>query len=275
MRTRLFTEEPVTELRGLATLTDPDEEVSAVIDVPVIGARGDGKTQFIVHAIRALRAHAPALTGPEQGLNRDVLRVVLDPRSPRPDATPPGVVPHFTFRVRTSGLLGRVGLRGAMRLIRRAARASAPLVVGALLAIAGIGVMITRAPAAGAVMCGGGAMLAGIGALVGRRRLASLGDVEIAFWDVAGEHVYSSTAADYYALLSCLVEARRKRAEERGRAYVFAPVLICNPMSLGTSEEGSPYERLRQLLPLFAALDRDGAHAMVAINRWAVVDPIC
>jgi hypothetical protein len=275
MRTRLFTEEPVNELRGLATLTDPDEEVSAVIDVPVIGARGDGKTQFIVHAIRALRAHAPALTGPEQGLNRDVLRVVLDPRSPRPDATPPGVVPHFTFRVRTSGLLGRVGLRGAMRLIRRAARASAPLVVGALLAIAGIAVMITRAPAAGAVMCGGGAMLAGIGALVGRRRLASLGDVEIAFWDVAGEHVYSSTAADYYALLSCLVEARRKRAEERGRAYVFAPVLICNPMALGTSDEGSPYERLRQLLPLFAALDRDNAHTMVAINRWAVVDPIC
>ena len=275
MRTRLFADEPVAELRGLATLTDPDDDVTAVIDVPVIGARGDGKTQFIVHAIRALRAHAPALTGPEQGLNRDVLRVVLDPRSPRPDATPPGVVPHFTFRVRTSGLLGRVGLRGAIRLIRRAARASAPIVIGALLAMAGIAVAAMRAPAAGAVMLGGGALLAGIGALVGRRRLAQLGDVEIAFWDVAGEHVYSATAADYYTLLTCLVDARRRRAEERGRAYVFAPVLICNPVALGTSDEGSPYERLRQLLPLFAALDRDGAHAMVAINRWAVVDPIC
>src|SRR5258705_6039870 len=152
MRTRLFAEEPVAELRGLATLTDPDEDVTAVIDVPVIGARGDGKTQFIVHAIRALRAHAPALAGPEQGLNRDVLRVVLDPRAPRPDATPPGVVPHFTFRVRTSGLLGRVGFRGAIRLIRRAARASSPIVVGALLAIAGIAVAVTPAPAAGAAM---------------------------------------------------------------------------------------------------------------------------
>jgi len=85
MRTRLFSDEPVAELRGLATLTDPDEGVVAVIDIPVIGARGDGKTQFIVHAIRALRAHAPALVGSEQTLNRDVLRVVLDPRAPRSD----------------------------------------------------------------------------------------------------------------------------------------------------------------------------------------------
>jgi hypothetical protein len=275
MRSRLFSDEPVAELRGLATLTDPDDDVTAVIDVPVIGARGDGKTQFIVHAIRALRAHAPALAGAEQGLNRDVLRVVLDPRAPRPDATPPGVVPHFTFRVRTSGMLGRVGLRGAARLVRRAARTSAPLVVGALLVIAGAAVVATHAVAAGGVMCGGGLALAAIGALVARKRLAQLGDLEIAFWDVAGEHVYSSTAADYYALLSCLVDARRRRAAERGRAYVFAPVLICNPITLGTSDEGSPYERLRQLLPLFAALDSDGAHAMVAINRWRIVDPIC
>jgi hypothetical protein len=32
---------------------------------------------------------------------------------------------------------------------------------------------------------------------------------------------------------------------------------------------------MRQLLPLFAALDRTAARAMIAINRWAVVDPIC
>jgi hypothetical protein len=30
-----------------------------------------------------------------------------------------------------------------------------------------------------------------------------------------------------------------------------------------------------QLLPLFAALDQHAARAMIAINRWAVVDPIC
>jgi hypothetical protein len=79
-RTQLFADEPVGELRGLATLTDPDD-AAAVIDLAVIGARGDGKTQFIVHAIRAMHAHAPALDGAEQVLNRDVLRLVLDPRA--------------------------------------------------------------------------------------------------------------------------------------------------------------------------------------------------
>ncbi len=60
-RSPVFASEPVGELRGLASLSDPDDGVAAIIDLPVIGARGDGKTQFIVHAIRALHAHAPAL----------------------------------------------------------------------------------------------------------------------------------------------------------------------------------------------------------------------
>nr|MBA3542004.1 hypothetical protein [Deltaproteobacteria bacterium] len=55
-RTPLFAIDPVAELRGLTTLTDPDDDVAAVIDLPVIGARGDGKSQFIIHAIRALHA---------------------------------------------------------------------------------------------------------------------------------------------------------------------------------------------------------------------------
>ncbi len=98
---------------------------------------------------------------------------------------------------------------------------------------------------------------------------------EVAFWDIAGEQVYSAAAADYYTLLGRLVDARRRRADACGRAYAFVPVLICNPLALGTDEEGSPYERLRELLPLFASLDRDVARALIAINRWSVVDPIC
>src|SRR5436305_5944992 len=97
-RTPLFVDEPLADLRGLASLTDPEDDVAAVIDLAVIGARGDGKTQFLVHAIRALHGRAPALAGAEQELNRAIMRLVLDPRAPRPDATPPGVVPHFTFR---------------------------------------------------------------------------------------------------------------------------------------------------------------------------------
>jgi hypothetical protein len=277
-RARVFADEPVGELRGLATLTDPDD-VTAVIDLAVIGARGDGKTQFIVHAIRAMHAHAPALDGAEQILNRDVLKLVLDPRATRPDATPPGVVPHFTFRMRTAGLFARLSGLGAVRLACRATGVATALVAGVGLVVIGAIIGVKLGAGAGVIVGASGVLTAGLAALAARRRIARAGDVEVAFWDVAGEQVYSAAAADYYHLLAHLVAARRRRAEELGRAYAFAPILICNPIALGTADEGSPYERMRQLLPLFAALDPGSgpgaARALIAINRWAVVDPIC
>lgn len=271
----MFAMDPVGELRGLATLTDPDDGVAAIIDLPVIGARGDGKTQFIVHAIRALHAHAPALQGAEQELNTSVMRLVLDPRATRPDATPPGVVPHFTFRVRTAGLFDRLGLWSATRLAIRATRIGMAVVLCAALLLGGVATAVSGQAQAGIVVGGLGALIGAVTALVARRRLARFGDIEIVFWDVAGEQIYSAAAADYYTLMGHLVEARRRRADELGRAYAFAPVLICNPLALGTDDEGSPYERLRELVPLFAALDRETPRALVAINRWSVVDPIC
>ena len=273
-RVQVFAEEPVGELRGLSTLTDPDD-VTAVIDLAVIGARGDGKTQFIVHAIRAMHAHAPALDGAEQTLNRDVLRLVMDPRATRPDATPPGVVPHFTFRMRAAGLFERLRWPGVIRLACRATGVATGLVAGGALFVLGLIAAGKVGVEPGAILAASGLVTVGLAAVVARRRIARTADVEVAFWDVAGEQVYSAAAADYYNLLSHLVEARRRRAEELGRAYAFAPILICNPIALGTADEGSPYERMRQLLPLFAALDHNAARAMIAINRWAVVDPIC
>lgn len=273
-RLPLFADEPVRELRGLAALTDPGDRVAAVIDLPILGARGDGKTQFIVHAIRALRAHTPALLGAEQAMNREVMRAVLDPRSPRPDATPPGAVPHFTFRVRGAGLFTRVGAIGSLRLLAGLG-ALGPLVLGIAIAIADVAlVTAAHVGASGGLFAACGVLIALIAVTRARGRLARLADVEIVFWDVAGEQVYSAAAADYYALLGALVEARRRRAHEMGRSYAFAPVLICNPLALGTADTGSPYERLRELLPLFAAHGGE-PRALVAINRWSVVDPIC
>lgn len=274
-RQALFADDPVAELRGLGTLTEPDDDVAAVIDLAVIGARGDGKTQFIVHAIRALHAHAPALEGAEQRLNQDVMRLVLDPRATRPDATPPGVVPHFTFRVRAAGLLDRLRGMSAVRLAWRAGRVGFAIVLAVLLAVAGIALAARGNVPAGVAVGASGALVGAVAALVSRRRITELGDVEVVFWDIAGEQVYSAAAADYYTLLGRLVDARRRRADACGRAYAFVPVLICNPLALGTDDEGSPYERLRELLPLFASLDRDAARALIAINRWSVVDPIC
>lgn len=274
-RTPLFADDPVGELRGLATLTDPDDDVAAVIDLAIIGARGDGKTQFIVHAIRALHAHAPAVDGAELDLNRDVMRLVLDPRATRPEATPPGVMPHFTFRMRTQNLFERIGWLGSLKLALRAARVGVALVIALLLVGAGALAASRGDVPLGIVVGASGTMIGAIAALLAKRRVAKFGDIEIVFWDIAGEQVYSAGAADYYAVLGRLVDARRQRAESFGRAYVFAPVLICNPLALGTDDEGSPYERLRQLLPLFAALDSDAARTLVAINRWSIVDPIC
>ena len=275
MRVPLFASEPVPQLRGLATLTDPGDDVAAVIDLAVLGARGDGKTQFLVHAIRALQARASAVGGAEADLNRSVMRLVLDPRAARPDATPPGVVPHFTFRVRASTLFEQLGWRGAFGLARRLAKIGARVAFAVLLAIAGAGAaMAGRAPVA-VIFVACAALVAAFAALAARRRIADAGEIEIAFWDIAGEHVYSDSAADYHALLSHLVDVRRKRADSLGRAYAFAPILICNPLALGTLDDTSPYARMRGVLPLFAALDRAGARALVAINRWKIVDPIC
>lgn len=274
-RQRLFPDEPVAELRGLSSLTDPDA-AGGVIDVAVFGARGDGKTQFIVHAIRTLRAHAPNLGEAERGLNREVLRVVLDPRAPRPEATPPGFVPHYTFRVRPSSLVARLRWLGTLRLLWREQKAAVALgaiaLVAAFLALA----QLASAPSKAVAGLGMGLFATAAASIwYASRQLRQADELEVAFWDIAGEHVYSASAADYYSLLSALIEKRKRRAMELGRPYAFAPVLLCNPIALGTKSAGSPFERLRQLLPLFAAIDDQGGRALIAVNRWSVVDPIC
>jgi hypothetical protein len=203
------------------------------------------------------------------------MKLVLDPRATRPDATPPGVVPHFTFRMRTAGLFDRLSWLGAIRVASRATGIATALVAAIALVVLGVVTGMKLGAGPGVIVGASGLLVGGLAALVSRRRIARTADVEVAFWDVAGEQVYSAAAADYYHLLAHLASARRRRAEALGRAYAFAPILICNPVSLGTTDEGSPYERMRQLLPLFAALDQTAARAMIAINRWAVVDPIC
>jgi len=276
-RRAVFLSEQVPGIRGLGTLTEPDfdEPVAGVLDVAVIGARGDGKTQFIVHAIRTLRAYGPALYGAEQQHHRDVMRVVLDARAPRPDATPPGVVPHYVFRIRPQVLLAGLGggARGGLLAATTSLRAHAGAALAAGVTLGGgaaaLGAAIELAAVGGAAVAAGGAAVAARAAV---RRFASSGEIEVVFWDVAGEHVYSSTCADYHAFLDALVRERRRRAGTR--RYAFAPVLLCNPLGLGTEREGSTYHRLRQIVPLFAALDAP-ARVMVAVNRWSLVDALC
>lgn len=148
-RVSVLGHEAVPGLRGLASLTapGPDEPVAAVIDIAVIGARGDGKTQFIVHAIRTLCAAAPELGPVELALNRDVMGLVMNARAPRTMATPPGVVPHYVFRVPLASLLR--------------ARSWSAQVGGRGLAGAGTGVLGGAAVVAGSAGLGAPAMIAG------------------------------------------------------------------------------------------------------------------
>lgn len=267
-------------MRGLASLTEPasDEPVAAIVDLAVMGARGDGKTQLIVHAIRTLRAYGPPLTGAERAFHRDILEVVMNAHAPRPEATPPGVVPHYVFRIRPQSLLAQVGLGSRLGLYRRTAgllghwllALGNAAVLGAVLGWLRGGLDAVAAGAGALALVAG--MLAGVAAA--RRRFVRRGEIEIVFWDVAGEHVYSGSAADYHGFLGALVARRRELATPE-RAYAFAPVLLCNPTGLGTRAQGSSYTRLRQILPMFASLGEPRPHAMVAINRWAVVDRVC
>jgi hypothetical protein len=276
-RRAVFLAEQVPGIRGLSALTepDPDEPVAGVVDVAVIGARGDGKTQFIVHAIRTLRAYGPAVGGAEAQHHRDIMRVVLDARAPRPEATPPGVVPHYVFRIRPAALLGGLGAGARLGLLGATTRLGgwAALALGAGVAVAGGAAALGAGVDLAAL---GGAPVAALGATASSRaaarRFARGGELEVVFWDVAGEHVYSPSAADYHAFLDALVRERRRRAG--ARRYAFAPVLLCNPLGLGTEREGSVYHRLRQVVPLFASLDA-AARVLVAVNRWSLVEALC
>ena len=285
-RAALFETEEVDGIRGLTALTEPDrnEDVGAIIDLAVIGARGDGKTQFIVHAIRTLRAYAPPLSGMEHEHNRDILRMVMNAREPCPDATRPGVVPHYVFRLAPEDLLAQIGFAGRLGLLARAAGLRLYLLLALINATALVALFVflrgALDPVGVAVGSGALAVGAGLGWALARRRFLAAGETEIVFWDVAGEHVYSHSAADYYSFLSALVRRRRERAagldsRPGGYAYGFAPILLCNPLALGLRRDGSAYARLRRLIPLFATLGGRAARAMVAINRWSVVEGIC
>jgi hypothetical protein len=105
-----------------------------------------------------------------------------------------------------------------------------------------------------------------------RRDFARGGDVEVVFWDVAGEDVYSDRgAAAYHAFLGAL--AARRRARAGTSAWALAPVLVCNPLALGRRGDDSPFARLRMILPTFAALGA-APEVLVVVNRWNLADKV-
>lgn len=278
MRTVLFDKEPVPGLSGLAGLTAPQGGVSLVMDVVVLGAKGDGKTQLITHAIRTLDARAAiGLSADELLQNEKILHLVLNAKRPLPEANPDRKVRHYVFRVRPEviaaglGPLARLALLVRARLVGPyllATLASAALVFGAIALLRGA-VDVAAFVGAG-LSAAAGLALAGAAA---RRALAERGDAEVVFWDVAGEDVYSDRGAgSYHSFLSALTE--RRRADRRDGSYALAPVLICNPQGLGKSLTDSPYARLRMILPTFATL-HGRPEVLVVVNRSRLAAAVC
>lgn len=282
-RWKLFDAEPVAGMRGAASLTEPDDDVAGVVDIAVIGARGDGKTQFILHAIRTLDARAcPDLIEEERAQSQRIKTVAMNADAPSPDATPPGFIPHYAYRAHPGPVLAQLDPGAYLTLLARTARLRVHLAI-AILAAAAIAVAaivlhhgVALAIAGGAVGLG---VLGGLGLWLSRRRLIQAGEIEVVFWDVAGEHV-SKDGGDYHSFLD---EVATRRRGVGGRRYAFAPVLLCNPLSLGVHRDGSTYTKLRKLLPLFASINRGTgraaatarSRALIVINRASVIDELC
>jgi len=269
----------VAGIAGLAGLTAPDGDdgIGGVIDAIVIGAKSDGKTQFIAHAIRTLEARPPSNLSPDEELaNAKILEVVLNAKRPQPEANPDKRVRHYVFRVAASALARGLGESGRLSLALRggapwrylaAALAGGPLVLAVVALLRGA--LDPLAWTASGVAMGVGALWA---LFFGGRAMVRGGDLEIVFWDVAGEDVYSDRgAAPYHALLAALTRARRERGVVR---HTLAPILVCNPLAVGTLVEDSPYARLRMIMPTFAALGPPGTPVLSVVNRWHLAQAV-
>ena len=279
-RQRIFDTRNPGEIPGLVSLTEPGDcdRVTAIVDIPILGAPAAGKTQFVVSAVRTVRAHAPDIEGEELASNRALLRTVMNAQKPSPSATEPSSVPHYVFRVGAESLLEELGFWGRVSLLLRVGSWSRDLFLSVVVATAAFALLVFWRQAIDAAVIAGTSVAAAVAAIAGwsraRRRIASAGDVEIVFWDVAGEHVYSEKSADYYGFLETLSRERKRRARP-WRAYAFAPVLVCNPLTLGTEPEESAFARLRQLVPIFAALNEPHPRALIAVNHFYAATRVC
>ena len=277
----LFAKEPVVKLAGLTDLTAPsaDDHVAAVVDVVVVGAHDDGKTQFLSNLIWTLAGQPPAgLSAQEDAQSERLKERTLDPKNPHHGATPVGKVRHYVRRIAARHLLRSLPLTDWLATLLRS---------GAAWAYAGLAVVASGLALVALRLlrhdfdtwtCAGAGLAAVLGLLAAAcaaaRDLGAAGDVEVVFWDVAGENVWTQGANNLHRFLCALVAARMQRATATC-PYAFAPILICNPLSVGESAEESTYARLRSLMPEFACIHRPGQEVLVVVNRWNLVRAIC
>jgi hypothetical protein len=246
----------------------PDAPVGAVLDLALIGSPGAGKTELLYLLLRTLRARAPELEGAEAREHRALVTAALGGAPP-----PAGGLSHAIVHLPVRRLLDEVGRTGRLMCYARAGlfRSLALAIVCALAVLFALAlwrgaVDLLGAAAALSVLLVGSAN----GAFAARASWLELGEIEIALWDAPGQ---SGEPAELYSLFDALVRERRRRGPP-WRVHAFAPILVVNPLALGSEPEG-PTSRLRSVLPLFAALGGRTPRAMVALSRWSAVEAVC
>ncbi len=284
-RLKLFDHEAATPLNGLCALTEPNSQtpeadgsrVRAIIDIPLIGPRDCGKSELAAVLLRTLKARAPGLPRAETQSNRVALRAIMGGGA-KDVGIPESYVPHYTFRVSIAALLDMLTPADRALTLYRARRLHLP--IGSV--VIGLGLVVAAGfflNAALAVLVATALTALIAYSVVRMARLAeaiagSDGEIEIVLWDPCGSSFEPERAAETYDFLAHL-SRRRMEVRPPWRGYSFVPALVVNPIDYGQSARRTELRRLRDLLPMFAALGPERPRAMVAISRWSLVATAC
>src|SRR5262249_25980270 len=157
-------------------------------------------TQLIAHAIRTLDARGPAGLSPDEQLqNEKMLALVLNAKRPQPEANPDRKVRHYVVRARAENLAAGLPFGARVALLLGAGRAARYLLLALASALVAFAALRGLRGELDAMVAAGTATAALAGAAwalaAARRDFGRAGDVEIVFWDVAGEDVYSDRGA--------------------------------------------------------------------------------
>lgn len=290
-----MSEEPAYRLAGLNSLTSPkpDKGIAGVVDVIVVGAVEDGKTQFITQAIDAVHGRLPRGQG---GLSMDEIeynlfihrtarRTLVNPR-----ATERGKVRHYVAWASLPKLMSRLGLGDKLTVLRgrRLLWRCAFACFLYLLTVVGVYVALVygfgRDGRMGELGTGAAAFVGLLWTLYFTRRhvrkdiTERAKQVEFVFWDVAGEDIVSrdeatGTSSPFFLFVEDLVAARSRYITKHFE-YGLAIVLVCNPLTLGTDAEDSLYARTQRMMTEIHKLSLQ-PEVLVVVNRYGLVQGMC
>lgn len=259
-------------LRVLGGLSAPSgPEVRAVVDVLVIGGRGDGKTQLLRCLCAGLDAvQAEGLNGEESRLSDMIVAGALDQefaeRTPGSSKFDHNVFHHVVqvparelvastpFEARIRGAVTGVGVRGVVGFV------GVLVVVVAALAAMWLNTASAYMPIRAAASVPGAIALI---ALLGRAfdtirggMLTRDGLVEFVFWDIAGESLAGENTGRlvFHKFVQELVKLRA----ERSTPWAVLPILVCNPVRLDGTDF---YGGLREFTMRCAAAIRNRAES--------------